>query len=858
MANQRPLPRPWAEPTGRIFAALDSQQTGLTSEEVLVRQRQQPRERAKRPPWVLAMLALLQQFKAPTVLILLAAAVISLFLQDSLDAGIILAIVVASGVLGFWQEHHATRAVQALISLVKVQVNVLRDGQLGRVPIDQIVVGDVVRLSAGGMIAGDCVVLEAKDLFVDEAALTGETFPVEKHETTSDPAATLAQRRNMLFEGTHVTSGTGLAVVVATGSLTELGKITQHLAKTPPLTEFERGVRQFGFFLLEITLMLVLSIFAINVFLHRPVLDSFLFALALAVGLTPQLLPAIISVNLAHGARAMAAQKVIVKRLAAIENFGSMDVLCTDKTGTLTQGTVRLHSAVDAMGLPSQQVLAYAYLNALHQSGFDNPIDEALRHAWPPQEPIAAGGIVPEEFGKIDEVPYDFVRKRLSLLLSHGQGHVLVTKGAVPGVLALCSHCRQSDGQLELMAGQEDALLAQFNVYGEQGWRVLAIATRDLGAQATIERSDEKDLVFQGFLLLADPPKADAAATIARLRELGVNLKVITGDSAQVARSLCVQVGIAAPRLLTGSALDALSDAALQQQASHTDVFAEIAPNEKERIIIALRKAGHVVGYMGDGINDACALHAADVSLSVDSAVDVAKEAADIVLLEKDLGVLIAGVIQGRRTFANTLKYIFMATSANFGNMFSMAGASLFLPFLPLLPKQILLTNALTDFPEMTIASDTVSDDQLARPGRWSVAFIRKFMLTFGLLSSVFDYLTFAVLRLGLRANAEEFRTGWFVESVISASAIVLVIRTRRPFFTNRPSTLLTTATGVIAVVTLALPYSPLAQPLGFVPLPPIFLGALVALVVTYLASAEVLKWLFYRSDRRKPTQAPL
>jgi Mg2+-importing ATPase len=793
-----------------------------------------PARRLPRGPGAAALL--LAQFRSPLTLLLLFAATLSLFLRDAADASIILGIVAASALLGFWQERGAAGAVEKLLSLVEVRVKVVRDGAAVDVPADAVVPGDVIELSAGGMIPADCRVLEAKDLHVDEAALTGETFPADKAPGLLPAETPLARRTNYLFAGTHVVSGTGRALVTAAGDDTELGRISARLKLRPPETEFERGVRRFGYLLVEVTLLLVTVIFAVNVYLERPALESFLFSLALAVGLTPQLLPAVISVNLSHGARRMAKKGVIVKRLASIENFGSMEVLCSDKTGTLTQGVVRLAGARDVRGGESPAALLHGHLNAVHESGFANPLDEALRRV---------AGLDTAGYEKRDEVPYDFVRKRLSVLLARGQERVLVTKGAVARVLEVCSRAEAGVETLDL-AALRPALEEQYQAYSRQGYRTLAVASRRSGLGDAIAREDERDLTFLGFLLFEDPPKPGVAQVVSRLRAAGVSLRMVTGDNRHVAAHVAQQVGMARPRVVTGEELRRTSDEALRRLAPEVDVFAEVEPNQKERVLRAFQKGGRVVGYLGDGINDASALHAADVGISVDGAVDVARSAADLVLLEKDLAVLLDGVSEGRVTFANTLKYVFMATSANFGNMFSMAGASLFLPFLPLLPKQVLLTNLLTDLPEMAIASDGVDPEAVERPRRWDIGFIRRFMVTFGLLSSVFDYLTFGVLLWGLGAGVEVFRAGWFVESVVSACLIVLVVRTRRPFWKRRPGRVLFAATLAVVAGAVALPYALPGAVTGFEPLPGRFLGALLGIVVLYVAAAEGAKrWLF-------------
>ena len=634
--------------------------------------------------------------------------------------------------------------------------------------------------------------------------------------------------------------GSATAVVVHTGKMTEFGKISERLKLRPPETEFETGIRKFGYFLLEITLTLVALIFAANVYLQRPVLDSFMFSLALAVGLTPQLLPVIVSINLAHGAKQMAKKQVIVKHLPAIENFGSMNVLCSDKTGTLTDGQVNIKSALDVNGQESDRVLFYAYLNAATESGYINPIDEAIRSHK--SFDISA-------YQKLGEIPYDFNRKCLSILLAKGDEKLLVTKGSLINILDICTDVEQEEGKTIELAPMRSQIQQRAEDLGSQGFRILGVAYRQLTTDK-LDPKDETNLTFLGYLALYDPPKSDIKGTIADLARLGVTLKMITGDSHAVATSIAQQVGLEQTKVLTGSDLQKMSAGALLHQVDQVNVFAEVEPNQKERIIVALKRSGNVVGYLGDGINDASALYAADVGISVDTAVDVAKEAADIVLMQKDLNVLLGGIKSGRTTFANTLKYVFMATSANFGNMFSMAGISLFLPFLPLLPKQILLTNLLTDFPEMTIASDRVDREQVSKPRRWDIRFIRNFMLVFGLLSSVFDYLTFAALLFLLHADQAQFRTGWFMESVISASMIVLVIRTHQSILKSRPSRPLFFATIAIVIITLIFPYTPIAGILGFEPLPLEFLLVLALIVGLYIFCAENVKRVFYQHNQ--------
>jgi P-type Mg2+ transporter len=828
----------WSVPAADLLQQLDTSPQGLSREEAKQRLARFGANQLGVQKRTNSLTLLLSQYKSPIILILLFACGLSFALGDHADALIILTILLVSGLLGFWQERGATDAVAKLLAIVQITATVQREGTAQEIPVEGIVPGDVVLLKAGDVIPGDCALLESKDLFVDEAILTGETFPVEKMAGVVPPDAGLSKRTNSLFMGTHVVSGIATALVVCTGGGTEFGKVSAQLKLRAPETEFERGVRRFGYLLMQVTLLLVFAIFAINVYLARPVLEAFLFSLALAVGLTPQLLPAIISINLATGAKRMALNKVIVKRLASIENFGSMNVLCADKTGTLTAGVVELHSAQDLQGRQSDKVLLYAYLNSHFESGFVNPIDQAVQRHYSPDM---------SGYRKLGEVPYDFVRKRLSILVATGDGDLMITKGALANVLAVCSSAETATGEVVDLSKEAEGVQQKFAAFSDQGLRTLGVAYRQLGSVADLTKDQETGMTFLGFLVVCDPPKPGVAATIEQMRRLGVSLKIITGDNSLVAANVAGQVGLPNPRLLTGPQIREMSDAALLQQVNKTQVFAEVEPNQKEHLISTLRRAGNVVGFMGDGINDASALHAADVSISVDSAVDVAKEAADIVLLEKDLAVLTQGIREGRMTFANTLKYVFMATSANFGNMFSMAGASLFLAFLPLLPKQILLTNLMTDFPEMTIATDSVDPELMDQPQRWDIRFIRRFMIAFGITSSVFDYLTFGVLLLILHATTEQFRTGWFQESVISAAGIVLVIRTRRPFYKSMPGKYLFWTTMLIVGLTLAFPYTPLGPLFEFKPLPAEFLLMLGGILILYVLAAELMKKIFYR-----------
>ena len=826
----------WSLSPDSLMKQLGPKPAGLTSAEARRRLQIYGPNRLHRAKSNDVATLLLAQFKSPLILILLGAVILSFFLREPVDAAIIIAIILLSGVLGFWQEKRAADAVKKLLSIVRIEVRVIRDGLERDVSAEDVVPGDLCVLNAGDIVPGDAVILESKDLFVQEAALTGESFPVEKAPGLVARETPLMKRTNALFMGTHVISGNARALIVLTGAATEFGKISERLRMKPAETEFEHGVRRFGYLLTEVTLILVVVIFGITVYLQRPVIDSFLFALAIAVGIIPELLPAIISINLAVGAVHMARRKVIVKQLASIENLGSMNVLCADKTGTLTEGTVKLHGAVDADGNANQKALFYAYLNSFYETGFTNPIDHAIR---------TQGNFDLTGYQKVDEVPYDFVRKRLSILVENNGAHLMITKGAFGNVMGLCSKVELS-GRCQDLGEQRAAIERQFRSLSYDGFRVLGLAYKHLGNVSRIDKEQEVGMTFLALLVFFDPAKAGVVEAVNQLRKLGIALKVVTGDNVHVATSVTRNVLSHEPKVLTGQQVHLLSDEALRSRAPQVDVFAEIEPNQKERIILALKKCGSTVGFLGDGINDVSALHSADVGISVNSAVDVAKEAATIVLLEKDLTVLAAGVREGRKTFANTLKYIYMTTSANFGNMFSMAGAALFLPFLPLLPKQILLNNFLTDFPAMAISTDSVDAELVEKPRPWDIRFIRNFMIVFGVVSSLFDFLTFAALVFVLKATAEEFRTGWFVESVMTEVLIILVMRTWNPFYKSLPSQPLLMAMILVLVVTLMLPYSPLSGILGLTPLPLSSLILLGMITLVYAGVSEVTKKFFH------------
>ena len=745
----------WSFSSEELFTATTSSAEGLSSDEAGRRLVQFGKNSLQTKKKSSAFGLFLNQFRSPIILILLFATVLSAVLQDWADALIIFVIVVGSAVLSFVQEYNASSASEKLRSQISLRSNVLRDGEERSLPAEELIPGDIVLLSAGSLVPADGIVLEAKDFMVNQAVLTGETFPVEKMPGVVPAETGMTGRSNMVFMGTNVRSGSARFVVVETGARTAFGQIAARLVLRPPETEFERGIRQLGNLLTEFMLILVILIFGANVYFHKPVIDSLIFSIALAVGLTPQLLPAIININLSKGSQEMAKQGVIVRRLEAIENFGSMDVLCTDKTGTLTEGVVRLDGALDQAGETSAVVLRWAYLNARFQTGLPNPLDEAIL-----QQELDIHGAA-----KIDEIPYDFVRKRLSVVVEEDGKTYLATKGALENVLQACSRVDEAGKVSSLDEARLKQIHARLARWSEQGYRVLGVAVKEISPQTGgFHPKDEAEMTFLGYLLFFDPPKPGVLKAIQELERLGVQLKIITGDNHLVAAHIAGAIGLPDATVLSAGEIDGLHDEALWQRAEHTTIFAEVDPNQKERIILALKKTGHVVGYMGDGINDAPSLHSADVGISVQNAVDVAKEAADFVLLRQDLDVLRQGILLGRKNFANTMKYIFMATSANFGNMFSMAGASLFLPFLPMLPKQILLINFMTDLPEMTIAGDRVDEIMLEKPHRWNIAYIKRFMLFFGTLSSAFDFLTFALLLWGLHASQEQFHTGWFIE----------------------------------------------------------------------------------------------
>ena len=831
----------WKTPANQLLTRLAATAAGLSAAQATSRLAiYGPNDAAAGKPTPL-WLKFLARFRSPLVIILLVASALSATTGDIFSFVIVATIVTLSITLDFVQEVRAQNAVEALRRSVAVQASVRRGGAVISIPIDQLVPGDVVELIAGDLIPADSRLLESRDLFVNQALLTGEAYPAEKH---AGDAATGAENpagaSNAAFAGTSVISGTATALVCRTGGGTALGGLAASLAEKPPATAFAVGVRRFGLLIMRLTILMVLFVLVVNVSFHRPVLESLMFALALAVGLTPELLPMIVTVTLARSAMKLSKRKVIVKRLSAIHDLGAMDILCTDKTGTLTEASIKLLRAIDGAGGESEQVYALAYVNSRFESGMKSPLDEAI---------LAARTFDMAGWTKIDEVPFDFERRRVSVLAEHQGQRRLIVKGAPEDLLRLAGSYQTPDGrELPLDAETRRAFEATLESLGDQGLRALGVASRAVDAShQTAAIADECDLVFSGFAVFLDPPKASAGATIQALATAGVAVKVLTGDNELVARHVFSEIGVAVTGVLTGEGLAKLSDEALLGQISGINLFCRVNPQQKHRILLALKRLGHVVGFMGDGINDAPGLHAADVGISVDGAADVARAAADLILLEHDLSVVRDAVIDGRATVQNVSKYVLMGSSSNFGNMFSMAGAALFLPFLPMLPIQVLLNNLLYDISEIAIPFDQVDAEATARPVKWDIKLIERFMLVFGPLSSIFDFLTFYALLHLFGAGEKLFQTGWFIESITTQVLVVFAIRTRRRFFRSKPSRFLVAmAFGAVAVA-IALPLLPLGRWFGFVAPPPLFFVFLIGATAAYLALVEVAKGLFYR-----------
>lgn len=832
-----------ARPLADLLTALGTSEHGLQSTEAAKRLARFGANRIDAVTRKHLLMAIVDRFRNPLVLVLMGAAGVSAFTGDVASFVIISVIVTMSVILDVVQEHRAEIAAEALRAQVSLAADVTRDCTTRSIPAVDVVPGDVVHLAAGDLVPADCRLIAGRDLYVDEALLTGEAYPAEKEVDLPAPGVEVgAFPRNLVFMGSSVVSGAATAVVVATGRSAQVGAIAATLREAPPPTAFALGIRDFGLMIVRLTVLMVLFVLLVNLSLHRPLLESFLFALALAVGLTPELLPMVVSVTLAHGALRMSKGGVIVKRLSAIHDLGSMDVLCSDKTGTLTDAKIALIREVDLGGADSAGVLRWAEINAAFETGLKSPLDEAI---------LAAGTIDPDAWRKIDEVPFDFERRRVSVLVEGTGKRLLVVKGAPEDVLGLADRHETASGEvLPLDDAARARAQATFEGLGRDGFRVLAVAWREVEADRVHAGvADETALAFAGFLAFLDPPKTGAREALAQLKALGVALKVVTGDNELVTRHVVDQLGVDVGATLTGPEIEKLTPDALSARLDATTLFCRVTPAQKSRIITALRHKGHVVGYMGDGINDAPSLHAADVGFSVDTAVDVAKEAAAMILMRKDLGVLADGVREGRRTFANILKYVMMGTSSNFGNMFSMAAGVLFLPFLPMLPIQILLNNLLYDLSEIAIPMDRVSDAMVARPRRWDLKIVRRFMYTLGPISSIFDIATFGVLLWAFHADERTFHTGWFVESLATQVLVIFIIRTADPW-RDRPHPWLVASTLTAFGAAVLIPYTPIAAWFGFVALPLPLLAVLGGVVVVYLALVDLVKRWFFRRHR--------
>lgn len=839
---ERPETLFWNLPSDSLQLQLGANQLGLSESEAHSRITQfgpnTLRDHGERP----LLIQYLSHFKNPLVMVLLAASAVSALTGEITGFVIIWAIVLMSVTLDFVQEYRAGRAADQLKKTVAVRATVLRDGHAQEIQIAVLVPGDVVLLAAGDLIPADCRLLEAKDFFINQSLLTGESYPVEKHARELPvPTTDISQAENAVFMGTSVISGMARAMVCRTGADTAVGDIADSLQVKAPPTAFEMGTQSFGMLIMRLTFFLVLFVFLINAFFHRPFLESFLFAIALAVGLTPELLPMVITVTLSRGALRMAKKQVIVKQLAAIHNLGGMDVLCTDKTGTLTEGRIKLERHLDAQGRDSAQVLQLAYLNSYFETGLKSPLDEAI---------LEHKEIDASSWQKIDEVPFDFERRRVSVLVDQGVKRLLAVKGSPEDILRLSTQYAvgEEQGAQPLDEKALTSIQALHDSLSREGFKVLGIAWRPVALDhphAVV--NDETELIFAGFAAFLDPPKASAAKALKALAADGINVKIVTGDSELITRYVCAQLNMPVTGVLTGSEIQQLDDPALMAKMRETNLLCRVTPAQKNRIILTLKAQGHTVGYLGDGINDAPSLRSADVGISVDSAVDVAKAAADMIMLRHDLNVLHAGVQEGRRTFANIMKYIMMGTSSNFGNMFSMAGATLFLPFLPMLPSQILLNNLLYDVSELPIPMDNVDKEYLTHPRHWDTRFIRNFMWVVGPVSSVFDFLTFFILLKVINAGEALFHTGWFIESIATQVLVIFVIRTRSNPFKSRPNIVLTVTSLTVVLVAVALPFTPFAARLGFVAPPPMFFLILPIMVFSYLVAVEFVKRYFYR-----------
>jgi P-type Mg2+ transporter len=837
--------------TETVLGELESRPEGLSQAEADSRLKQYGLNEIAREKRQSALMRLLSNVKNPLVLLLTALGVLSFLTGDLRATAVIFVMVVLGVVLRFFQEMRADNAAEKLKAMVSNTATLVRDGKEAEVPLKMLVPGDIIRLAAGDMVPADVRVLSAKDLFLNQAALTGESLPVErKAGAMSADVQNPLELPNICFLGSNVESGSATAVVIHTGDKTYFGSLAASIVGQRQLTSFDKGVNRFTWLMIRFIAVMVPAVFLINGLSKHNWLEAFLFAMAVAVGLTPEMLPMIVTVNLSKGALAMARKKVIVKRLNAIQNFGAMDVLCTDKTGTLTQGKIVLEKHLDAHGDPSEKVLQYGYLNSYHHTGLKNLLDEAILDHEELEERLKAK----EKYRKIDEIPFDFVRRRMSVVVEDETGlNTLICKGAVEEVLGLCTRVEVKGEVIEVLPEHDAKRRLLADDLNGQGFRVIALAYKQMpGAtdEPVYAIKDESDLILLGFLAFLDPPKDSATEALKRLHNLSVDVKILTGDNEIITAYICKEVGIPVEHLLLGSQIEGMTETALAEAATKTSVFARLAPAHKEHIIRALQSKGHVLGFMGDGINDAPALKAADVGISVDSAVDIAKESSDIILLENSLLILEQGVLEGRRVFGNIVKYIKMAASSNFGNMFSVVGASAFLPFLPMLPIQVLTNNLLYDFSQTTIPTDEVDADWLIKPRKWEIGGILRFILFIGPISSIFDYLTFFMMLYLFNCwrNPALFHTGWFVESLFTQTLIIHVIRTNKiPFLQSWASWPLILTSIIIVAVGAGLTVSPLAGALGFVALPPRYWLLLTVILVCYVVLTQLMKTWFYR-----------
>jgi Mg2+-importing ATPase len=824
-----------------LFEKFKTSSRGLTEEEVQNRHDEygynEPAKKKKRT----LLLQILSKFVNPLVIVLLIIAAFSLFLGEKVSALLVILMAVMSVMLSFFQEYRAGKEVSKLSEMVRTTATVYRNGKPREVPIREIVPGDIVDLFAGDIIPADLRIIFCKDLFVNQASLTGESFPAERTanpiQTKSNTASDLT---NIAFMGSSVVSGTGLGIVIRTGLATQFGEISRKLASMTVDTSFDKGVRKFTWLMIRFMAVLVVVIFAINALTKGNTIQAILFALAVAVGLTPEMLPMLVAINLSKGAIAMSKKNVIVKRLNSIQNFGAMDVLCTDKTGTLTLDKIVLEQYCDIVRKEDEDVLRLAHINSHYQTGLKNILDRAvLKH----------GKLSVKQYKKIDEIPFDFSRKMMSVVVETDGKHQLIAKGAPEEVFKRCTKYELEGDIFDFDVLTETDLKMEYESLSSEGFRVLAIAYKDYeNPKEAYSRDDEQEMTLKGYIAFLDPPKPTARKTIETLRGLGIDFKVLTGDNELVTNKICSEVGLDVKGMLTGEIIEKASDEELTDMVKSVNVFSRLSPLQKERIIRALHRNNHTVGYLGDGINDAPALKAADVGISVDNAVDIAKESADIILLQKSLMVLGDGVLEGRRTFGNILKYIKMGSSSNFGNMFSMTGASLFLPFLPMLPIQILLNNFLYDISQVAIPSDEVDEEYLQKARPWNVNYIKKFMIVIGPISSIFDFITFGVLWFMFHASESLFHTGWFLESLCTQTLVIYIIRTgKKPFIESKPSQFLMFTSIYIVTIGLFIPFTPLGKYFGFVAPPLSYFPVLAGIVGSYLLLVQIVKKLFIK-----------